>query len=73
MDINYAKSLSYTKIHSLYKTYLQSMGFGRNTVGTATGDAFYLWNHGGKDIFWNAVTSEHFEEDAKIALQKALS
>ena len=73
MDINYAKSLSYTKIHSLYKTYLQSKGLGRNTVGTATGDAFYLWNHGGKDIFWNAVTSEHFEEDAKIALQKALS
>lgn len=31
---------------------------------------FYLWS---KDLFWNTVTSDSFENDAKEALIKALS
>ena len=72
MNIEYAKSLSYEAIHKLYKSHLQSLELGRNTVSTITGDTFYLWNNGGKDLFWNTVISEDFESTAKTALTAAL-
>ena len=73
MDIEYAKSLSYGAIRKLYKSHLQSLELGRNTVGTVTGDTFYLWNNGGKDLFWNTVTAEDFESSAREALTYALT
>lgn len=73
MDIEYAKALSYKEIRKLYKTYLQSLEFGRNTVDTTLGDSFYLWNNGGKDLFWRTVTSNDFETDARKVLTDALT
>ena len=73
MDIEYAKSLSYEAIRALYKTYLQSQELGRNTVGTITGDTFYLWNNGSKDLFWATVTAEDFDAAARTALTEALT
>ena len=72
MDIEYAKSLSYKAIRKLYKTHLQSLELGRNTVGTITGDTFYLWNNGGKELFWDTVTAEDFETAARASLTSAL-
>ena len=73
MDIEYAKSLSYEAIRKLYKAHLQSLELGRNTVGTTLGDTFYLWNNGGKDLFWETVTSDDFEIVARKALIDALT
>ncbi len=73
MDVNKAKTLSYEKIRKLYKTYLQSQEFGRNTIQTITADTFYLWNNASHDTFWDVVTSEKFEEEGRRALLKALS
>lgn len=72
MNIEYAKSLSYEAIRKLYKTHLQSLELGRNTVSTITGDTFYLWNNVGKDLFWDTVISDDFESVAKAALTSAL-
>lgn len=73
MDIFKAKKLSYESMRKLYKSYLQSQELGKNTIGTVTGDTFYLWNNGGKDLFWDTVTSENFEEEARKQLYTALS
>ncbi len=73
MDFEYSKTPSYKTIHKLYKTHLQSLELGRNTVSTTLGDTFYLWNNGGKDIFWRTVTSDDFETDARKALADALT
>ncbi len=73
MNVEYAKSLTYQKIRNLYKSYLQSLELGRNTVNTVAGDTFYLWNNGGKDVFWSVVLSENFEKQARESLLAALS
>ena len=73
MDIEYAKSLSYEVMRKLYKTHLQSQELGRNMVGTITGDTFYLWNNGGKELFWDTVTAEDFETAARSTLTEALT
>lgn len=72
MDINKARELSYEKIREMYKIYLQSKELGKNTVGTITGNTFYLWNNGSKDLFWNTVTCDDFEINAKIELRKLM-
>ena len=72
MDINYAYSLSYTAIRKLYKTHLQGLELGHRTVGTTLGDTFYLWNNGGKELFWETVLSDDFETVARKALIDAL-
>ncbi|MDE6747563.1 MAG: PD-(D/E)XK nuclease family protein [Lachnospiraceae bacterium] len=73
MNIENAKQLSYESIRKMYKTYLEGQELGRNTVQTMSGDTFYLWNNVGRDEFWEAVTSNDFETDAKEALLKALT
>lgn len=73
MDIEYAKSLTYSNIRKQYKSYLQSLELGRNTVGTVTGDTFYLWNNVSQEEFWRVVLSEDFEKDAREALLQALT
>lgn len=73
MDIDYAKSLSYTSIRKEYKTYLQSQELGRNTVNTIAGDTFYLWNNESKELFWNVVMANDFEKSAREALLKSLT
>lgn len=72
MDIEQAKTLSYDYIRKQYKTFLQSQELGRNTVGTITGDTFYLWNNAGKDVFWDTVFADDFEETARRNLTDCL-
>lgn len=72
MNIESAKSLHYGVLQSNYKTYLSGQDFAKSTVNTMATDAFYLWNHGGPDLFWNVLGSDTFEEDAKSSLTKAL-
>lgn len=72
MDIQLAKSISYTKIRAEYKLYLESCGLAKNTVQTAYNDSFYLWNKSGSDIFWRVVLDDHFEELAKKELLEDL-
>lgn len=73
MDIEYAKSLSYEAIRKMYKTHLQSLELGRNTIGTALGDSFYLWNNESKEYFWEVVTADDFEAVARSALLQSLT
>lgn len=73
MDIEYAKSLTYSSIRKQYKSYLQSLELGRNTVGTVTGDTFYLWNNVSQEEFWRVVLSDEFEKEARESLLKALT
>lgn len=73
MNIEQAKTFSYDSIRKLYKTYLQSKELGRNTVGTITGDTFYLWNNAGKDVFWDTISADDFEKVARQNLFNCLS
>ncbi len=73
MDLDFARSLSYKNMRNMFKEYLQSQELGRNTVGTVTGDSFYLWNNEGKDVFWNTVLSDQFEEEARKQITDALT
>lgn len=73
MNIESAKKLSYENMRKIYKTYLEGQELSRNTVQTFSGDTFYLWNNVGHDEFWDAVTSDDFETDARDALLKALT
>lgn len=73
MNIKSAKKLSYESMRKIYKTYLEGQELSRNTVQTFSGDTFYLWNNVGHDEFWDAVTSDDFETDARDALLKALT
>ncbi len=68
-----AKKLSYNAIRSEYKSYLLGENFSRNTIGTMTGDTFYLWNNGSKELFWNVVSSDDFESTARDAVEVALT
>ena len=72
MDIEGAKTLSYENMRKMYKEYLQSQELGKNTVGTITGDTFYLWNNGGKDLFWDTITADDFETTARDNLRTSL-
>ena len=72
-NIEYAKSLSYGKIRSLYKSYLIGKNLVSNTVGTIMGDTFYLWNKEGKDVFWDTLSAEDFEITARSALHNSLT
>lgn len=73
MDIENAKMLSYENIRNMYKSYLNSLELGRNTIQTVASDTFYLWNNSGQKEFWEVVTSDNFEEDGRALLKKALS
>ena len=73
MDIESAKTLSYETIRKQFKSYLQAKELGRNTVGTISGDAFYLWNNGSKELFWETIGADNFETAARQALTNVLS
>ena len=73
MDVEHAKSLSYKTIRKLYKNYLERRELGPNTVGTVTGDTFYLWNNAGKEVFWDTVFAAEFEKTARSAFTEVLT
>ena len=73
VDIEYAKSLSLKTIQKRYKNHLQSLEISKNTVDTYSVDTFYLWNNGGKDLFWDTVLADDFEATASNALTEVLT
>ena len=52
---------------------MQSKELGRNTVGTISGDTFYLWNNAGEDVFWDTISADDFEVVARQNLFNCLS
>jgi len=73
MDINQMKALSYDELRALYKNYLHSGNLSKTTIDTVYVDTFYLWRHGDRELFWNAVNASDFENQAKDVLKKTLS
>ena len=67
------KDLPYDELRALYRNFLHSQNISPLTINTAYTDTFYLWRKGSKDLFWNTVTDNHFENAAKAELIKALS
>lgn len=73
MVLDEMRALTYDELRDLYKKHLQSQNISKLTVSTAYSDTFYLWRKGSKDLFWNTVTSNDFENVAKHELRKVLS
>lgn len=72
MDIENLKNHSFDEIRTMYRLYLQEQNLSSNTVSTSYVDTFYLWRKGSSELFWSAVTSVDFENEAKNALVKVL-
>lgn len=72
MNIETLKQLSYDSIRKLYRNYLETLELSKNTIQTFSVDTFYLWKNVGQKEFWDVVTSNNFEIEARDALQKAL-
>ena len=66
-------TLPLEKVRSLYKEFLIDKGKGHSTIQTYTSDTFYLWNNVSKEYFWEIVTSDDFENEAKSTLREALA
>ena len=71
--VEHWKNKSYNTIRKIYKTHLESLELGRNTIGTTLGDTFYLWNNESKELFWKVVVSDDFEAEARAALLASLT
>lgn len=67
------KALQYDELRALYREFLNRQNSSQATVNTTHTDTFYLWRKASKDLFWNTVTSNDFENEARAALTKALS
>lgn len=50
-----------------------SLGMGESTIKTTVSDTFYLWKNASKEVFWQVVCSDDFEEQAKTELNKTLT
>ena len=72
LDVENAKIMSLNKIRELYKSYLEEQNLTHSNMQTILCDSFYLWNNVGKDVFWNTVTSDDFDNTGKNSLYKAL-
>lgn len=70
--IEYLMSLSYDELRIIYKEHLMTLNISVSTQNTALVDAFYLWRRGSKQLFWDVVLDENFEETAKIQLKAIL-
>lgn len=73
MDINKLKTLQYEGLRALYRKFLHSQDISKATINTAFVDTFYLWRKGSKELFWNVVTANNFESEARNTLIKVLS
>ena len=73
MDIEYAKSLSYSKLRSIYKSYLKSLDLSKNSIATMSVDTFYLWNNGSQQLFWDVVTADDFDNIVRDSIKSILA
>lgn len=63
---------SFEEVKAAFVTYLNTQGLKQTSINTAKNDAFYLWKKRGKDVFWNVVYSNDFENLGKDILLKTL-
>lgn len=73
MDIDTAQKLSFDILKSEYREYLKQQQFSKNTILTASNDAFYLWKNESKELFWKEMLSLEFEKTYKVAILNALN
>lgn len=73
MDVLELKMLPIEKLKRMYCEYLTELGLSRATVATASVDAFYLLRKNGSDFFWQVISANDFEADAREALTKTLN
>lgn len=71
MNIEELKLKSLDEVRKLYKAFLKSKDFSQNTINVSS-DAFYLWNNGGKELFWNTVLDRNFDVNAKETVLQCL-
>lgn len=67
------QKLSFEKTKELYKTHLLQLGVGHNTLQTTLSDTFYLWKNTSKELFWQVVLSNDYDEQARCELYKVLN
>ena len=65
MNIDKFRALNLEELRELYRRYLESCNLRKNTIQTSSNDTFYLWRNSSKEIFWDAVTSDNFEQEAR--------
>lgn len=65
--------LPFERIKDLYREHLIGLGMGESTIKTTLSDTFYLWKNANKEVFWQTVISNDFEEQAKNELYKTLT
>lgn len=73
MILTKLQGLSLEELRQQYRFYLDAQDYSKLTVTTATYDTFYLFRHEGHDVFWTAVLSPNFEEDARAAIRSTLA
>ena len=73
MDISKMKALSYDELRGLYRSFLNDQNISKETIKTTYTDTFYIWRKGGRELFWNVVSSKDFANEAKEVLRKTLS
>lgn len=73
MDIHVAMTMTLDEIKSNYKGYLRLQALSKNTVQTASNDAFYLWKNESKELFWEKILSPDFETVYRVAVLDSLS
>lgn len=70
--MRYIENMSLDEIKVLYRDYLKAQGYKHHTIMTSGSEAFYLWQHGDKELFWMTVLSDDFENCARETLLKYL-
>ena len=73
MILTKLQDLSLEKLRQQYRFYLNAQDYSKLTITTATYDTFYLFRHEGHDVFWTAVLSPNFEEDARTTIRTTLT
>ena len=72
MIIEELKRLSKEEVRHNYHIYLNNANLSANTIQTALSDSFYMWRKVGKQVFWDIVESQDFDQASFAALNKIL-
>ncbi len=71
--IDQLMALSFDELRTVYKEHLATLSISKLTQNTAAVDAFYLWRHENKQLFWKVVLDNNFEKTAKKYLSITLN
>lgn len=66
------QALSYGALRKIWKDFVETLDVAESTKTTMYTDAFYLWRHNDKELFWNIVLDDNFEETAKRNISNTL-